>query len=112
LSENKPYGIIHLNIWFTVGGTIREGSGGEALLEKVCHWGWALRYKDSHHSQLVLSCDCGSRCELSAVPAGTPLPSWTLTGAMSPTKHFVVLVATVTVHHSSRKITKMKDIHT
>ena len=34
-----PQGLIHLNTWSPVGGTIGEGLGGVALSEEVCHWG-------------------------------------------------------------------------
>ena len=41
-NENGP--IANLNAWPPVGGTVWEGLGGVALLEKMCHWGWALRF--------------------------------------------------------------------
>ena len=44
LNENDPCSLIYLNAWLPVGRTIWEGLGGVALLEEVCHWGWALRF--------------------------------------------------------------------
>lgn len=42
LNEKCSLMLRHLNAWHPVGGTIWRGyGGGVALLEKVCHWGWA-----------------------------------------------------------------------
>lgn len=38
-----PHSLRHLKAWFLVGGAVREGLGGVALLEEVCHWGKALK---------------------------------------------------------------------
>ena len=45
--------VLMVYVWICVGiyvvhacmGTIWEGMGSMALLEKVCHWGWALRFQ-------------------------------------------------------------------
>jgi hypothetical protein len=34
-----------LNSWSPVSGTVWEGLEGVALLEKICHWGLALRFQ-------------------------------------------------------------------
>lgn len=50
-NENGPRGLIYLNVWTTVSGTIWEGLADVALLAecalqmKVDHRGWALRYQ-------------------------------------------------------------------
>ena len=38
-----PLWLLCLNTWSPVGETVREGLGGVALLEEVCHWGRALK---------------------------------------------------------------------
>ena len=35
LEENGPFRLVHLNVWFSVGGITWEGLGGVALSEKV-----------------------------------------------------------------------------
>ena len=39
LNENGPHRLICLNAWSPVVGTVWEGLGVVALMEKVCHWG-------------------------------------------------------------------------
>ena len=38
LSEDAPRWLINLNAQLMVGGTVRKGLRGVALLEKICHW--------------------------------------------------------------------------
>jgi hypothetical protein len=38
--------------------------GGVALLEGVCHWGWALRFQTRPSLSLSLPAACSSRCRL------------------------------------------------
>ena len=45
LNENSPHRLIYLNTWSPVGRTVLEGLESMALLEEVCHWGWALRFQ-------------------------------------------------------------------
>jgi hypothetical protein len=45
-------------------GNVREGLGGMALLEQVCHLVMAIMFHKIHHSQLCsLPLASGSRCE-------------------------------------------------
>ena len=37
VDENSLHSIMHLSVWFPVGGTVWEGLGGVVLLEEVCH---------------------------------------------------------------------------
>lgn len=46
LSENGPQRRMRLNSWPEV-GAVREGLGCMALLEKLYHWGWALKVQSS-----------------------------------------------------------------
>jgi hypothetical protein len=42
LKETGLHRLIYLNACSAVGRTVWEGLGGVALLEEVCHWGWAF----------------------------------------------------------------------
>lgn len=44
----------HCNTWSLPGGAVWEGLGSAASLERVCHWGWALRLRASGHFQFTL----------------------------------------------------------
>jgi hypothetical protein len=46
LNENGPMDSC-VEIWPPYDGTVWEGLGGVALLEKACQWRWALRFQDS-----------------------------------------------------------------
>lgn len=48
--ENGFHGFPYLNAWFPVSGTICDRLGGVALVERVCHWKWALRFKNPSQS--------------------------------------------------------------
>ena len=39
MNENGLHRLIDLSVLFPVSRTVREGLGGVALLEEVCHWG-------------------------------------------------------------------------
>lgn len=43
--KNGSRRLVHLNSCSTVGEIVWEGLKGVALLEEVCHWGWALSFK-------------------------------------------------------------------
>ena len=45
MNENEPHGLIDLNVWSSVGGTVWEELEGVALLEEMCQRGKALRYQ-------------------------------------------------------------------
>jgi hypothetical protein len=45
LNKNGLSRQINWNSWSSVDGTIWEGLGSMALLEKMCHWRWALKSK-------------------------------------------------------------------
>jgi hypothetical protein len=50
---NGSHRLIYLNTCPPVGGTVWEGLGGVALLEEVCHWGWALMFQKIHGGSVV-----------------------------------------------------------
>lgn len=54
------WGLQHscLNTLSPVGGTIGEGLGVVASLEKVCHWGWTLQFQKTHTIPSVLLTSC------------------------------------------------------
>jgi hypothetical protein len=63
--RNGSHGLIYLNSWFPAAGTVWEGLGGVALLEKVFHWGcWS--FKSLHHSQVALSLTCACALNVSS----------------------------------------------
>lgn len=85
-----------LNTWSLVGGTFWVGLGGVALMEKVCYYGWSLRFQSHLPSQVPSLCFlCSSGCKPSAclllqlpclppaspTPASPPPPS---SGTISP----------------------------
>ena len=45
MSQKNPYRLIDLNTWSP---HYLKGLGGVAFLEKVCHWGWVLRFQKAH----------------------------------------------------------------
>ena len=45
LNENGPHRLIYLKVEPLVNKFVWEGLGGVVLLEKVCHWGWVLRFQ-------------------------------------------------------------------
>ena len=55
LNENDPYMLIYLKTPYPMDGAIWGGLGGVALLEKVCHCGWALRFQRSKLVPVFLS---------------------------------------------------------
>ena len=55
-------------------GTVWEGLGGVALMEELCHWGWALRFEKAPAiPNASLPPNVRARGELSAIPATMPL---------------------------------------
>ena len=76
--ENASHNFICFNTWSPVGGTVQSGSGGLALLEKVCQWRWS---RDFRRLLLFPVCSwppaCCQRCELQQfLPHAFPLSSW------------------------------------
>lgn len=49
LNGNGSHSLTYLTAWSLVGGLFGEELG-VALMEEVCHWGWALRFKKTHTS--------------------------------------------------------------
>ena len=54
-TPHTPHSLRHLSSWFPVCGTVWIGLGGVALLKKVCHWGWALRFQSSKQALTALT---------------------------------------------------------
>lgn len=53
--KNGPHRLLCVNTWFPAGGTVWEGLGGIALLGKVCHWEWTLRFQQTANTPSWLS---------------------------------------------------------
>ena len=67
------HGAVCLNVRSLAGGTVWERLGSVALLEEVCHWGWAFMFQKIHvipsylHIPLSISVSgLWVRCKLSA----------------------------------------------
>lgn len=67
LSEDGLYRLICLKTWLPDGEAVCEGLSGMNLLEEVGRWVRALRFQKPSTVPGVLSCACGSNCELSFV---------------------------------------------
>lgn len=63
-NEKGPHRLIGLDALSPASGTTWEGLEGVVLLEKVCHWKWALRIQKSSPDPvthtLTLHAACGS----------------------------------------------------
>lgn len=55
LDESGPRKHLCFNIWSAVDGTAWEGLGDVALLEELCHWGWALGFQKTCVVHLLLA---------------------------------------------------------
>lgn len=58
---------MYLNIYSQFGGTVWEGLGSVALLEKGCHWGQASGLQKTGTIQMLFPLACGLGCQLPAV---------------------------------------------
>ncbi|EDL00606.1 mCG1042685, partial [Mus musculus] len=58
-------------------GIIWEGSEGVALLEEICHWGWALRFQKSMPGSHLFLCllPTDKDAKLSATSPAQHLPA-------------------------------------
>lgn len=63
-NENGPHRLIVLGVLSPASGTTWEGLEGVVLLEKVCHWKWALRIQKPSPGPVIdaltLYAACGS----------------------------------------------------
>jgi hypothetical protein len=85
-----------LNTWTSV-GIAWEGLEDIALLEKMCHWGLALKFQKTARSQYASVCHLLIDQVVNSHDAYA-LSSWTLPSEMvRPFKLFVLEVALVTV---------------
>ena len=77
LSATVVWKSINLSAWYQVGGIIWEGLGGMALLETVCHLGWALRLQKPRPTNVspsfYVSC-LGIKHDISTIAVTPPYP--------------------------------------
>lgn len=119
LNKNGFQGLICFNTWFLVVWTGWKRLS-VTLFEEVCHWRIYWRFQKIHPIPcvtLLIYLACGSRCELSALPAVIP---WLYHHVLSysenihPNKHFLLWFTLVMAFcHNIRKVYKLllESIH-